>query len=154
MFWVQFSSGQRGQFLVHHGCSSEPLGPHSPRFTTEVYFGIFYAYFGFYKCISANDSVFRFFEVPEKVFHRFYSDEHRAPKRRIVSRVYDKTVQTVAQLATEMWNISCATLVAWLREILPGCYFREPSWQLQEKCQGLSLWVKGQIRRKNTKKNK
>jgi hypothetical protein len=27
MFWVQFSSGQRGQFLVHHGCSSEPLGP-------------------------------------------------------------------------------------------------------------------------------
>ena len=27
MFWVQLSSGQRGQFVVHHGCSSEPLGP-------------------------------------------------------------------------------------------------------------------------------
>jgi hypothetical protein len=26
----------------------------------------------------------------------------------------------------------------------------EPSWQLQEKCQGLSLWVKGRIRHKNT----
>ena len=23
-------------FLVHHGCSSEPLGPHPPRFTTET----------------------------------------------------------------------------------------------------------------------
>ena len=32
--WIQVSSGQRGQFLVHHGCSSEPLGPHPPRFTT------------------------------------------------------------------------------------------------------------------------
>jgi ABC-type uncharacterized transport system fused permease/ATPase subunit len=27
-FRVQFSCGQRGQFLLHHGCSSEPLGPH------------------------------------------------------------------------------------------------------------------------------
>ena len=34
MSCVQFSSGKRGQFLVHHGYSSEPLGPHPPRFTT------------------------------------------------------------------------------------------------------------------------
>jgi hypothetical protein len=30
------SSGQRDQFLLHHGCSSEPLGPHPPRFTTKL----------------------------------------------------------------------------------------------------------------------
>jgi hypothetical protein len=89
------------------------------------------------------------FPTVEKVF---CSGVHRAPKSRIDSRVNGKIVQTVAQLATEMWNISCATLIAWLREILPRCYFREPSWQLQEKCQGLSLWVKGRIRHKNTKK--
>ena len=89
------------------------------------------------------------FPTVEKVF---CSGVHRAPKSRIDSRVNGKIVQTVSQLATEMWNISCATLVAWLREILPRCYFREPSWQLQEKYQGLSLWVKGRSRHKNTKK--
>lgn len=101
--------------------------------------------------VQKEDITFGLGEFPtvEKVF---CSGVHRAPKSRIDSRVNGKIVQTVAQLATEMWNISCATLVAWLREILPHCYFREPSWQLQGKCQGLSLWVMGRIRHKDTKK--
>jgi hypothetical protein len=28
------SSGKRGQFVMHHGCLSELLGPHPPRLTT------------------------------------------------------------------------------------------------------------------------
>jgi hypothetical protein len=32
--WIQVSSGQRGQFVLHHGCLSELLGPHPPRLTT------------------------------------------------------------------------------------------------------------------------
>ena len=94
--------------------------------------------------VQKEDITFGLGEFPtvEKVF---CSGVLRAPKSRIDSRVNGKIVQTVAQLATEMWNI-------WLREILPRCYFMEPSWQLQEKCQGLSLWVKGRIRHKNTKK--
>jgi hypothetical protein len=53
------------------------------------------------------------FLTVEKVFS---SGVHRAPKNRIDSRVNGNIVQTVSQLATEMWNISCATLVAWLRQ--------------------------------------
>ena len=32
--WIQVSSGQRGQFVLHHGCLSELLGPNPPRLTT------------------------------------------------------------------------------------------------------------------------
>ena len=35
-FWVKSSSGQRGQFVLHHGCLSELLGPHPPRLTTNL----------------------------------------------------------------------------------------------------------------------